>query len=158
MKAELINLFISLILTILYLIGAIKVLRPFFLKISNPMTAATGTLYFGVILGFGLILNDFSEIASSAFYYNFQKSQVGMAIFYWLLFAGISFLFCFLVFHLSYRMIDLATIENEKVELAKNNYAIAGLHIVTYLTICLVGSKSLIAWANGFVNFPTYPN
>jgi hypothetical protein len=74
------------------------------------------------------------------------------------LFTLISFAFSFAVFHLSFKLIDLATTENEKIELAKNNFTIAGLHTVVFLSICLVVSKPLIAWANGLVNFPIYPN
>jgi hypothetical protein len=115
-------------------------------------------LFLGVIFGFGLILNDFSEIASSAFYYNYQKSNIAGGLYYWVLFTLISFAFSFAVFHLSFKLIDLATTENEKIELAKNNFTIAGLHTVVFLSICLVVSKPLIAWANGLVNFPIYPN
>ncbi|MCE2712685.1 MAG: hypothetical protein LW688_09115 [Cryomorphaceae bacterium] len=158
MKAELVNLLVSLIIAVVYMIGAIKVIKPFFSKISSPMTTATGVLFLGVVFGFGIILNDFSEIASSAFYYNYQKSELGMGIYYWILFTAISFAFSYAVFHLSFKLIDLVTTENEKTELAKNNFSIAGLHVVVFISICLVVSKPLIAWANGLVNFPVFPD
>jgi hypothetical protein len=158
MNAQLVNVLVSIVFSIAYLVVAMKVLMPFFNRISSPMTQAARLLHLGTIFGFGIILNDFSEFAGSAFYYNYQKSNLGMGLYYWMLFSLIAFIFSFLIFHLSYRIVNIVTKENETAELAKNNFGVAGLHLAVFISICLVVSKPLISWANGFVNVPIYPN
>jgi hypothetical protein len=153
-----INLIVTVAITIVYLIAAMKALQPFFNRISNPMTQATGILYIAVILGFGISLNNFAEIATSAFHYYEVKGNLFKGVGTWMLFGIISFGFSYLVFLLSYSMVRFSTQENEKAELGRNNFTIAGIHAVVFIVICLLVSKPLTDLANTFISYPQYPN
>jgi len=133
-----------------------KIVSSFLYKISKPMTSATGVLYFGVILGFGITLNNFSEIATNAFHFYCVQGKILHGLLYWVIFSTISFLFSYIVFRLSFYIVDQSTEENEKVELTKNNFAIAALHAVVFVIICLVVSQPLTDLANSFVSYPKY--
>jgi|1048.fasta_scaffold02390_2 hypothetical protein len=158
MKIEFLNLLVALVVALCYLFVTIKLLTPFFYQFSKPMTNATGLLFFGVILGFGICLNDFSAISTNALIYYSTQGTVLLGIGYYLLFAFISLVFSYVLFRLSFFVIDFATNENEKVELAKNNFIIAGIHAVVFNILCLVLSHSVSIWANTFMNYPNFPD
>jgi hypothetical protein len=158
MKSELMNLIVVLVISIIYMMAAIKVLLPFFQGVSNPMTNATILLFAGVLFGFGLTLHHFSDVASSALHYYSSKQQMMTGVGYWILFASMAFAFSFLVFHLSFQLIGFVTKENEKAELARNNFQLAGIHMVVFIILCIVVTKPLSDLANTLVNYPKFPN
>jgi hypothetical protein len=59
---------------------------------------------------------------------------------------------------LSFNIINWTTQENEKAELAKNNYWLAVLHVVVFVIICLVVSQPLTDLANTFIDYQKFPN
>jgi hypothetical protein len=158
MKPEILNVVVAVLVTVIYLIGAMKIVLPLFKTITNPLSGATGVLLFGTILGFGITLNNFSGVATSALHFYAAQNNIAQGIGYWLLFALIAFVFSYIVFRLSFAMVGIASAENEKAELAKNNYTIAGLHVVVFNIVCLVVSQSLVDLANTLVQYPQFPN
>jgi hypothetical protein len=158
MKAEILNLMIAIIITLAYLVLSMKMVSSFLQQISKPMTTATGILNFAVIFGFGITLNNFAEIATGAFHFYSLQGKIATGLFYWLIFSVIAFVFSYLVFRLSFFIVNQSTAENEKAELAKNNYTIAALHAVIFIIICLVVSQPLSDLANSFVSYPKYPD
>jgi hypothetical protein len=88
----------------------------------------------------------------------FLQGKIMTGLFYWIIFAIIAYLFSYSVFRLSFFLIDKSTSENEKAELAKNNYQLAALHGVIFIILCLVVSVPLSDLANSFVSYPKYPD
>ena len=158
MKPEILNVIVAVLVTVFYLVGAMKIVMPLFKAISNPLSNATGVLFYGTILGFGITLNNFSDVATGALHFFSSTNNTMKGILYWLLFATIAFVFSYIVFRLSFAMVGSATSENEKAELAKNNYTIAGLHVVVFNITCLVVSQALVDYANTLINYPQFPN
>jgi hypothetical protein len=62
------------------------------------------------------------------------------------------------VFYFSFYLIGLLTQENEKAELSKNNFYIAGLHSIVFLVLCLMISRPIVDLANTLVNYPKFPD
>jgi hypothetical protein len=158
MNTELLNLISAVFITVIYLVLAMKTIMPIFKSISNPMSSATGVLFYGSLLGFGLTLNNFSSVATGALHYYAGSGNIMKGFLYWFLFAAIAFIFSYIVFRLSFAMVGLATAENEKAELAKNNFTIAGIHIVVYNMTCLIVSQPLVDLANTMIKYPQFPN
>lgn len=158
MKPEILNVLVAVLVTVLYLVASMKIVLPLFRTISNPLSNATGVLFYGTILGFGITLNNFSEVATGALHFFASSNQTMKGILYWLLFATIAFVFSYVLFRLSFSLVGIATSENEKAELAKNNYTIAGLHVVVFNITCLVVSQALVDYANTLINYPQFPN
>ena len=60
---ETINVIIAALVTIFYLMLATRILSSFYRKITTPLNHATGILLIFTLIGFGINLHDFSEIA-----------------------------------------------------------------------------------------------
>lgn len=158
MTSEVFNLLLTTAVALTYLIGSMKAVQPVFKSISYPYSHATGVLFFGVILGFGLNLSTFSEVASSAFYFYAAADEMGKGALYMISFAAVAFVFSYLMFRLSFAVVGIATAENEKAELAKNNYTLAGLHLVIYNITCFIVNESLVEYASTFISYSQFPN
>ena len=158
MNAEILNLIIAVFVTLIYLVLSMKTVTSYLEQISKPMSMAVGFLNCCVIFGFGITLNNFAEIASGAFHMYFLQGKIMSGLFYWLVFALIAYVFSYLVFRLSFFLVDKSTSENERAELAKNNYQLAILHGVIFIIICVVVSGPLSDLANTFVSYPKYPD
>ena len=158
MNAEILNLIIAVFVTLIYLVLSMKTVTSYLEQISKPMSMAVGFLNCCVIFGFGITLNNFAEIASGAFHMYFLQGKIMSGLFYWLVFALIAYVFSYSVFRLSFFLVDKSTSENERAELAKNNYQLAILHGVIFIIICVVVSGPLSDLANTFVSYPKYPD
>ena len=158
MNAEILNLIIAVFVTLIYLVLSMKTVTSYLERISTPMSMAVGFLNCCVIFGFGITLNNFAEIASGAFHMYFLQGKIMSGLFYWLVFALIAYVFSYSVFRLSFFLVDKSTSENERAELAKNNYQLAILHGVIFIIICVVVSVPLSDLANTFVSYPKYPD
>jgi len=158
MKVEILNLIVTFTVSIAYFILAMKIMIVFFEKISRPISHASYVLFLGALIGFGVVFYNISDIASNAFQFYFVKNQVGKGIYYWLIFAIISFVISFLVFHLSFLLVKISTKENEKAELARNNYHIAGIHSIIFILLCFILSTPVANIANTLVYYPKFPN
>jgi hypothetical protein len=158
MSNQILNLFVVLIMTLFYLIASIKFLTSFFYRICKPMTNATLLLFCSVLFGFGLTLYQFSDIASNAMYFYASKGSIFNGVLYWTLFSLFAFGFSMGVFYFSFYLIGLLTQENEKAELSKNNFYIAGLHSIVFLVLCLMISRPIVDLANTLVNYPKFPD
>lgn len=158
MNAELLNLISAVLVTLIYLVLSMKTVSSYLERISKPMSSALGILNCCIILGFGITLHNFSEIASGAFHMCFLQGKLMSGLFYWVVFALVAYLFSYLVFRLSFFLVDQSTSENEKAELVKNNYQLAILHGIIFIIICFVVSEPLSDVANTFVSYPKYPD
>ncbi len=158
MNAEILNLISAVLVTLIYLVLSMKTVSSYLEQISKPMSSALGILNCCIILGFGITLNNFSEIASGAFHMYFLQGKLMSGLFYWVVFALVAYLFSYLVFRLSFFLVDQSTSENEKAELVKNNYQLAILHGIIFIIICFVVSVPLSDVANTFVSYPKYPD
>lgn len=158
MNNQLLNLFLVLIFTLIYVIASIKYLTSFFYRISKPMTNATLLLFCSVLFGFGLTLYHFSDIATNAMYFYASKGSIFNGIWYWILFSLFAFVFSIGMFYFTFYLIGLLTQENEKAELSKNNFYIAALHSIVFLILCLMVSKPLVDFANTMVDYPKFPD
>ena len=158
MNNQILNLLVVLIVTLCYLIISIKLLNNFFFRISKPLTNATLLLYSAVLFGFGLTLFQFSGVATNAMYFYSSNGSVITGIWFWVLFSMLALGFSSGVFYSTFYFIGLLTQENEKTELAKNNFYIAALHSVVFILICLMVAKPLADLANSMVSYPKFPN
>ncbi len=155
---ETINVLIAAIVTIGYFVFATKLLTAFLKKFTEPMNQAAGILLIGTLIGFGINLKDFSEIAVSSFYFYAQSGKWFYAGAFWFLFAGIAFIFSYVLFRFGFILVNFATPENEKAELGKNNVILAGIHAVIYIMLCYILSAPLTLLANTFVGYSQIPN
>lgn len=158
MKLEILNLFVTFIVSLAYLILTLKVMIQFFEKISRPVSHASIVLYICSIIGFGIVFHNITDVALNAFQYYFIKGQIGKGLIYWVMFSGLSFIISFLTFHLSFILVKISTKENEKAELARNNYHIAGIHGAIFILLCIILSSPVANIANSLVEYPTFPN
>lgn len=110
------------------------------------------------MLGFGIVLLGISDIATNAFQFYALKSQIGMGIMYSFLFGVFGFVSSYFIFHISLFLVKIVTKENQKAELARNNYHIAGLHAVIFILLCLILSSSISSVANTMIAYPRFPN
>jgi hypothetical protein len=155
---ESLNVSIAAIVTIIYFVLAIKILSIFLKGFTNPMNQATGALLVGALIGFGINLQDFSEIAVSSFFFYAKEGQLIYGVAFWFLFAVIAFIFSYVLFRFSFLIINMATPENEKAELGKNNLVLAFTHAAVYVLLCLVLSTPLTILANTLVSYSEFPN
>ncbi len=158
MSNQILNLLVVLFTTLFYLVAAIKYLSSFFYKISKPMTNATLLLFCSVLLGFGVTLYQFSDVATNAMYFFASKGSIFNGVWYWILFSLFAFVFSIGTFYFTFYLIGLLTHENEKAELAKNNYFIACLHGIVFLILCFMVSKPIVDLANTMVSYPKFPD
>ena len=155
---ETLNVLIATIVTIGYFVFATKLITSFLKKFTEPINQATGILLIGTLIGFGINLKDFSEIAVSSFYFYAQSGKWFFAGAFWFIFAGIAFIFSYVLFRFGFILVNFATPENEKAELGKNNIILAGIHAVIYIMLCYILSASLTLLANTFVGYSQMPN
>lgn len=155
---ETLNVLIATIVTIGYFVFATKLITSFLKKFTEPMNQATGILLIGTLIGFGINLKDFSEIAVSSFYFYAQSGKWFYAGAFWFIFAGVAFIFSYVLFRFGFILVNFATPENEKAELGKNNMILAGIHSVIYILLCYILSASLTLLANTFVGYSQMPN
>jgi len=158
MKIAISNLVLTLFFSLSYFYIAYKVLRAFFEKISRPLSHASHVLLLCSLLGFGIILYNISDIATNAFQFYAIKSQIGKGIMYYILFGIFGFLSSLFLFHISLFLVKIVTKENEKAELARNNYQIAGIHAAIFILLCLILSSSLASVAHKMIAYPRFPN
>ena len=155
---ESLNVIIAAIVTILYFVLAIKILSAFLKGFTNPLNQASGALLVSALIGFGINLQDFSEIAVSSFFFYEKEGKLLIAVGFWLLFALIAFVFSYILFRFSFLVINWATPENEKAEIGKNNLVLAFTHGIVYVLLCLVLSTPLSILANTLVSYSEFPN
>lgn len=158
MNNQILNLVVVLIVTLIYLIISIKVLNNFFFKLTKPLTNASLLLYSAVLFGFGLTLFQFMGVATNALYFYASNGSIITGLWFWVMFAFFALGFSYGVFLFTFYFVGLLTQENEKAELAKNNYYIAALHSVVFILICLMVAKPLADLANSMVSYPKFPN
>lgn len=158
MNNQILNLVVVLIVTLIYLIISIKVLNNFFFKLTKPLTNASLLLYSAVLFGFGLTLFQFIGVATNALYFYASNGSIITGLWFWVIFAFSALGFSYGVFLFTFYFVGLLTQENEKAELAKNNYYIAALHSVVFILICLMLAKPLADLANSMVSYPKFPN
>ena len=158
MKLEILNLFVTFIFSIAYFILAMKVMIGFFEKISRPVSHASYVLFISSIIGFGIVFHNVSDIASNSYQFYFMKDQTVKGIYYWLIFAVLSFVISFIIFHLSFLLVKISTQENERAELARNNFHIAGIHAAIFILLCIILSTPIANIANTLVDYPKFPN
>jgi len=158
MKVEILNFVVTFVVSIAYLILSLKIMIGFFEKISRPVSHASIVLYISSIVGFGIVFHDITDVALNAFQYYYTRGQMIKGLYYWIIFAGLSFVITFLIFHLSFLLVKISTKENEKAELARNNYHIAGIHAAIFILLCIILSSPISNIANSLVAYPTFPN
>lgn len=158
MNIEVLNLILTVALVLVYLYVLSMMIRPVLHRISIPMTPATGMLFLGALLGAGLVLYQFSDISTNALYFYASRSDYAAGIGYQLLFSAIALISCYVLFLASFFVMNFFTPENEKAELSKNNFVLAGQHVVVYVIICLLVSKPLAHLVNAMIDYPTMPD
>ena len=155
---ETINVIIAALVTIFYLMLATRILSSFYRRITNPLNHATGILLIFTLIGFGINLHDFSEIAVSSFFFYTSTGNWFYAISFYLLFALIAFVFSFILFRFSFLLMNMTTPENEKAELGKNNIILALTHGVVYVLLCYILSSPITILANTMIGYSNISN
>ena len=158
MKIALVNLLVTLLFSTSYFYLAYKVMKNFFEKISRPLSHASQILLSCSLLGFGIVFYNVTDISTNAFQFFALKSQISKGFTYSFLFTFLGFLSSFIFFHISRFLVKTVTMENEKAELARNNYHIAALHSTLYILFCLILSSPLASVINNLISYPKFPN
>jgi hypothetical protein len=128
---------------ILYFYLTYRVVMPFFYKFNYPFTNATKFLLAFSFLGFAIVLFVFGNAANTIFKEIANKDFTKASLIFFALII-IAFASSVFIFRLSALIAQITMHENEKAELAKNNFQVAGFHGVVHLFFTLLLSEMLM--------------
>ena len=155
---NLFNLLLIIVLGIVYMFSYAIIINKYIeKKIAPNKNNALLILYFSAILSAGINLYHVSETATNAFVFFIDKSDYFKAIFYAVSFVGGMWLFSFLFFLVSFMFVTILTPKDEKIELSKGNFEMAGLHSIILILLSFVIAPALISVASEFIPYPELP-
>ena len=158
MITTILNLVLIMILGIVYIFSYANVISNYLEKtIANTKNPAMLILYFSAVLSAGVNLFHVSETASNAFVFFMEKSDYMKATLYSFGFVAGMWVFSFLFFLVSFFLVGVMTPKDEKYELGRGSYEMAGLHSVILIVLSFVIAPALISLASQFIPYPELP-
>jgi hypothetical protein len=151
MQTEFSAVFLSLVGALFYFILSYRFLLPYHRSLNNPLTDATKILLSISFIGFAIVL------------YNFYQNMINyclkllsddpiFGLFIYLIILVLAFTASILVFNLSTVLTQIILKENEKAELAKNNFQVAGFHGIVFVFFTLLLSHPISQMVLTFVS------
>jgi hypothetical protein len=128
---------------IFYLILSYKVIMPFFWRMNNPLTNATKLLVALTFISFAIVSFYFSSSGLVLTRSLLSKHFLYGILLYFIL-QVIGFVSALVIFRLSSIVCQINLKENEKAELAKDNFQVAGFHGIINIFFSLLLSAPLV--------------
>lgn len=153
---ELINVFVIIMLGIIYLVTFTKIQQYYFNKKYVIKNNALTILMLASIIASGIILIDISTAISEVYNY-FYDFNLKKGILYMSAFFLLSFIISLCLFHVTFLSVSLLTKEQEKEELIKNNIELSLIHSITLIILSFVIAPALLAFFTSFIPYPELP-
>lgn len=141
---EFLTVIASLLVTIVFMFISYYVFRNYFYSIIYPLNAATRLFFISVLFGSGITLLNYHEAGTILLKFLFDKNKIGIGIVIYCIGLIICFGFNVLMFRVTLLVQKITLYENEKAELAKGNFLIAGLQSITFLVFIFTLSKPMV--------------
>ncbi len=141
---SIIEIFISVILGILYFYLVYIAILPHFKRISNPLNNALKILFTTTFFGFLFNLKAFLSIGLINFENSLNTNNAIKFGFYLPILALLSFVFSIILFQITVRTMNIIRTENVKAELIKNNFLVCGIQSVIFIILCLITSEPIV--------------
>jgi hypothetical protein len=133
----------AFISAVVYFVISYRVILPYFYKFNYPLNSATKFLVASSFLSFAVILYFFGSAAVDVYRGFCEKDYYFSLKLFWLLIL-IALALSILIFHFSAVVVQITLKENEKAELAKNNFQVAGFHGIVHLFFTLLISEKVV--------------
>lgn len=143
MWIELSSILLSSISAIIYFMLSYRVVIPYFYKFNYPFNNATKFLVAFTFIGFAVVLYFFGT-AANMLYKDLCSKNLFLALVYYISLILLSIVYSILVFRFSAIITQISMKENEKAELAKNNFQVAGFHGIVHLFFVLLLTERIL--------------
>lgn len=144
MWIEALSILAAAVSTVLYFILSYRVLIPYFHQFNYPFNDATKFLLALSFIGSSIALYFFGVPAMLAFKtIGLEKLNQALYLFVALLIAAM--IYSIVLFRFSALVVQITLKENEKAELAKNNFQVAGFHGVVHIFFALLLSERVVS-------------
>jgi hypothetical protein len=152
------NLLLLFLAGVLYIYTFTKIQQRYFNQfgLANRPIAAS-ILLMASVLGATINLIHISEIAANANRFFLRSGDYSMPLIYTLSFFTGMWVYSLILFHITFLITGRLTIEEEKVELEKNNIELSLLHSVILIGLSFVTAPQLIIIASKFIPYPDLP-
>lgn len=143
MFIQFVTILLSVIGGVLYFFICYRVITGHFQQYNYPFNNATKLLVSITYIAFAIALSRFSGPAILLFQSHYVKELFVAILLFFALFL-IAFIVGFVIFRLAGIITQITIKENEKAELAKNNYHIAGFHGIVHLFFVLLLTEPIV--------------
>jgi hypothetical protein len=152
------NLLILFFLGIIYLFFFAKVQKLYFRRFgeSNRPLAVTILMLASVIAASVNLFHIAEQTADANRFFLSAKNYMNSALYSLSYFAGM-WLFSLGLFHVSFLITGMLTVEREEEELSKNNIEFALLHSVILISLSFIIAPALTKIASSFIPYPELP-
>lgn len=157
MSTSILDLGITIVFGIGYLIAFAKIFERYIDSIAKPKNNALRIIYFGSITAAGINLVHISGISTQSLTFFVDSGELIKGVMFASAFYVGMWLFSYLFVRLSFIIMAAITPENESAELARNNTEIAILHVVILILLSFVISPAVVQFASEFIPYPELP-
>jgi hypothetical protein len=140
MWIEALNILVATLATIIYFFLCYRVFIPYLHKFNYPFNNATKFLLGLSFLGAAIVLYFFGGPAMHAFG-SLAEQSLSNAIFVFTGLLIVAMIYSIVLFRF---VVQITLKENEKAELAKNNFQVAGFHGVVHVFFALLLSEKVV--------------
>jgi hypothetical protein len=141
---EILSVIASVIIAVVFMFASYFVYRNYFYSIIFPLNAATRLFFVAVLFGSGVTLVNYHEAGLLFMKYFVEENKIVTGIGIYSIGLAVCFAFNVLMFRTTLLVHKISLFENEKAELAKGNFLIAGIHTITFLVLIFTLSNPLI--------------
>lgn len=143
MWIDALSILVASFATILYFFVCYRVFIPYLHKFNYPFNNATKFLLALSFLGAAIVFYFFGAPASLAFKSLGEKS-LSNAVFVFTGLLIIAIIYSVVLFRFSGLVVQITLKENERAELAKNNFQVAGFHGVVHIFFALLLTEKVV--------------
>jgi hypothetical protein len=144
MWASVLEIFISIVVGLLYFYLVYNSILQHFKRMTNPLNNVLKILFTVTFFGFLLNLKAFITIGIMNFENALHTDNLIKFSLYLPVLALLSFVFSILLFQITVYTMKMIRTENVKIELIKNNYLICGIQSVIFIVLCLITSEPIV--------------
>jgi hypothetical protein len=144
MWIEIISILAAGVATVLYFLLSYRVLIPYFHQFNYPFNDATKFVLALSFIGSSIVLYFFGTPAMLAFK-TIGADKLNEAIYVFVALFIAAMIYSIVLFRFSALVVQVTLRENEKAELAKNNFQVAGFHGVVHIFFALLLSERVVS-------------
>lgn len=143
MWIEALSILVATLATIIYFFLCYRVFIPYLHKFNYPFNNATKFLLCLSFLGAAIVLYFFGGPAMHAFD-SLAEQSLSNAIFVFTGLLIVAMIYSIVLFRFAGLVAQITLKENEKAELAKNNFQVAGFHGVVHIFFALLLTEKVV--------------